>query len=140
VRGPVAENGGGETSARQDWQQDRERLTLGTNGELEVAAAGAQVQMPAQRPTAQFPAARRRELFANVMAGCTARVAVGDQGAARLVDERLDLARRTPHDRGDRLMAEIFELHQQQRAALILRQAADGGEEFAQILALAHFI
>ena len=42
--------------------------------------------MPAQRAAAQLAAAGDRELFANVLAGGVLRVAVGDQGAARLID------------------------------------------------------
>ena len=59
---------------------------LGAHRDLEVATAGAQAQMPSQGSTAQFAAASHRELFANVLAGCLARVTLGDQGAARLVD------------------------------------------------------
>jgi hypothetical protein len=125
----MAKDGSHEASAGQNRQHRCERLTLSVDRELEVATATTQVQMPAQRPPTQFAAASERELFANVLAGSVARVAFSDQGAAGLVNERLDLAHLTPHDRGDLLMAEILELREQQRAALVLRQAANASEE-----------
>jgi hypothetical protein len=109
-----------EPRAGQHRQHGRERLALGAHRKLEVTAAGAQLQMPPQRTTAKLTAMGHGELFANVLTGCAQRVAVGDQGAARLVDERLDPAHRTPHDRGDCLVGKIVELGQQQRAALVL--------------------
>jgi hypothetical protein len=125
----MAKDGGNEAGAGQNRQHRCERLTLSVDRELEVAAAATQVQMPAQRPPPQFAAASDRELFANILAGSVARVAFSDQGAAGLIDERLDLTHLTPHDRGDLLMAEILELREQQHAALILRQAANASEE-----------
>ena len=90
-------------------------VALGADGELEVTAAGTQLQVPAQRATAKFAAAGHRDLLADVLAGCVTRVAVSDQGAARLMDERLDLVHRALKDRGDRLMGEVAGLGEQQR-------------------------
>ncbi len=134
-RCPVPEDRHREPGAGRDRQHGRERLALGGERELEVAAALAQPQVPAQGPAAQFAAARDGELFANLQAGRVASVAVGEQRAARLVDERLDLAHLAPHDRGDRCVGQVVELGQQQRRALVLGQTADAGDELAQVLA-----
>ncbi len=85
-RRPVSEYRRREPGAGRDRQHGRERLALGGERELEVAAARAQPQVPAQGPAAQFAAARDGELFANFQAGGAERVAVGEQRAARLVD------------------------------------------------------
>ena len=135
VRRPVSEDRHREPGAGRDRQHGRERLALAGERELEVAAARAQPQVPAQGPAAQLAAARDGELFANLQAGGVVSVAVGEQRAARLKDQRLDLAHLAPHDRRDRLVGEVVELGQQQRRALVLGQAADAGDELAQVLA-----
>ena len=132
---PVPEDRDREPRAGRDREHGRERLALGGERELEVAAARAQPQVPAQRPAAQFAAARDGQLFADLQAGRAERVAVGEQRAARLVDERLDLAHLAPNDRRDRGVGQVVELGQQQRRALVLGQPADAGDELAQILA-----
>ncbi len=138
--GAVREHARGEACGGKDGQDGRERLALGGDQMVEVAAAGAHREMSTQRTAAQFATAGDGELFADLAAGGRARVAVGDQSGARLVDERLDLAHGTPHDRGDRLVGKVVELGQQERAALLLGQAADVAHELAQVLALADLL
>ena len=115
VRRAVAEDRRREPCAGKHRQHGRERLALGADGELEVTAAGTQLQVPAQRTAAKFAAAGHRDLLADVLAGCVTRIAVSDQGAARLIDERLDPVHRALKDRGDRLVGEVAGLGQQQR-------------------------
>jgi hypothetical protein len=115
--------------------EDRgERPALDGEELLEVAAPRAHGQVPAQRAAAQLAAAGDGELFANLLAGRLARVALGDQRGAGLVDERLDLAHGAPHDRRDRPVGKVVELGEQQRAALLLGQPADVAEELEQVL------
>ena len=68
-RRTMPEDRGREPGAGQHRQHRPERLALGADRELEVAAADAQPQMPAQRPAAKFAAVGHRELFADVLAG-----------------------------------------------------------------------
>src|SRR6202008_1401767 len=66
---------------------------LGQRG-LELPAAGALVDVPPQQPAAQRRPRRSCDLLADVRAGRVARLAGGDERAARPEDQRLDLRRR----------------------------------------------
>jgi hypothetical protein len=87
----------------------------------------------AQRSAAQHRAARDLELSADVLARGCARVALGDQRAARLEDERLDLARGTSDRGGDLRVAQIAQLEEHQCFALVVGQAPEVGHQLAQV-------
>ena len=89
----------------------------------------------AQRASPQHAAARHRELLADGLAGGRARVALGDQGRARLEHERLHLRRRTGEDlRRSPPGSNSAELEQDQRLALIVGQLlARSCEELPQV-------
>ena len=91
------------------------------------------VQVAAQRPAAQGSAARDREFLADRGAGGRAGVALGHQLGAGLEDEGLDLARGHADRRGDLGLRHAAELEQDQRGALVLGQASEVGDQFAQV-------
>jgi hypothetical protein len=87
----------------------------------------------AQRSAAQDAAACDLELFTDLLAGSTPRVALGDQRRARLKDEGLDLAGATSDRRCDLRMAQIAQLEEHQRLALVVRQLPEVGHELPQL-------
>ena len=91
------------------------------------------MQVAAQRSAAQHAAARDLELSADVLARCGARLAVRDQGSARLKDQRLDLARWTADRRGDLRVAQVTELEEHECLALVVGQAREVGHQLSQI-------
>ena len=89
--------------------------------------------MAAQRSAAQDAAACDLELFTDLLARGAARVALGDQRRARLKDERLDLAGGTSDRRCDLRMAQIAQLEEHERLALVVGQPPEVGHELPQL-------
>ena len=104
----------------------------------EVAAAGAFVQVPAQVGAPERAAVKIRELLANLRAVGLARSAAGHQRLAGLEHECLYLFLGDPEHISDLLVAERVHLRQDERRALLIRQAPQVGDEVTEILTALH--
>ena len=101
-----------------------------------VGLAGlAVLEVAAQRTAAQGAAARDRELLADRGARGRAGVALGHQLGPGLEDEGLDLGGGDADRLADLGLGEPAELEQHERGALVLGQAAEVGDELAQVAA-----
>jgi hypothetical protein len=87
-------------------------------------------------PEPQPRALGGRELLADLVAGRGPSAAARRERLARLEDERLHLLGRDSQHLGDLLVAQGVELRQDERGALILRQALEVAQQVAQVLAV----
>src|SRR5438477_123993 len=106
---------------RGDHRQGQgEHLALTPNLLVELRAARAGAQVPAEWPGPKGSAARRGELLTDLVAGDLARPAALEQGGAGLEDERLHLHGLAPHDLRDLGVREVAHLREHDRGALVL--------------------
>ena len=85
--------------------------------------------MAPKRPGPEGPAARSRELLADLVARDLARPAALDEGRAGLEDERLDLHGLAPHDLRDLGVRQVTDLREHDRRTLVLGKRTNVGEQ-----------
>jgi hypothetical protein len=129
-----------EPDARDHRKDEGGHGALAGNVLAEGAAAGACLEVLAERAAPKRAASGGGELFANVGARRLAGVAVFDQRRPRLEHERLHLHRVTSHDGADVRVRQVAELGEHQRRALLLGKLAHVVKKLAQVGALLDFL
>jgi hypothetical protein len=129
-----------ETAARRDRQRSGKQLALALDLIAIRAAARAVGQMEAQVVAAQRRAARVRELLTDDLTRRVARLAAGDQAAARAEDERLHVRHLTAQHARHLDVREAAGLGEQERLALLRRQLPDVAQDLAQLRAPLHLL
>jgi len=125
-----------ERERRHDRQQYGQRRALPANLVREGPAALAFGDVVAQLTAAQRAAAQDGELLTDLTAIGLAGVPAAHERLTRLKDKRLDLRRAHAEDHRDLVVRVRFKLSEDQRGALVLRQALQVGKQRAQVLAM----
>jgi hypothetical protein len=117
-------------------QQQPQPVTLALDLDAELAAAVALTQVPAQVRPPQRGATALGELHADLRARRLPRSLGGDQRAAGLEHEGLDLVGPDAEDVADLGVGQGVELGHDERGPLLLGQLGHVAEDLAQVLAL----
>lgn len=123
------EAGGGDHG-----QHQRQAGALHLQLASELSAAGADLEMAAQIPAAGGRPTKNGQLLAHGLAVDLACLAVVHEVRPGLEDERLDARGGTVEDLADLGVAEVSELEEHKRGALLLGQRAHVGHEVTQVL------